>query len=73
MLSDDDECVPPDFLQIFKRIDYTIRIFYIVQCLVMLSCTPQKYRAAITIFISLYVKFKHNFSVITHQDSINIA
>ena len=71
MLSDDDECVPTDFLKIFGRTDCTIRIFYFVQCLVMLSCSPQKYRAAMTIFISFYVKFKHYFSVIIHQDSNN--
>ena len=70
MFSGDDGSVSSDCPQDIQKFDCTIQVFWSFSAWVMHSCTPQKYRAAITIFISFYIKFKYYFSVLTYQGSI---
>ena len=73
MLDSDDGSISPYSPQIFQEIDCTIILFLSFGVWKMDSHTPQKHSAAITIFLSFYVKFKCNISVITHQGDINTA
>ena len=58
---------------IFWWIDCTIRVFPSFSSWIRHSCIPQIHRAAITVFISFYIKFKYYFSVITQRGSSNAA
>ena len=72
VLDDDDDSVSPDFVTTFK-IDCTIRVFQLLSTWIAYSHTPQKHRATITIFISVYIEFRYYFSVNTERGSSNAA
>ena len=58
MFSGDDGSVSSDCPQDIQKFDCTIQVFWSFRAWVMHSCTPQKYRAAIIIFISFYIKIQ---------------
>ena len=74
VLDGDDGSVSPDFLyHILKGLTGQLEYFQLFSTWIMHICTPQKHRATITIFTSLYIKFKYYFSVITQRGSSNAA